>query len=361
MSLWGVQPKIDADIGDDNSSAEGSPEKIKKRRGKKKLLDRDDYTASIHSSDGGSDSGTEISSVVPDELPTGVAKRTKQRGLTSTLAQDHAQKLDENYCGLCGTIHEPRACHMVQTPDNLAEYRAMLMEVTNEETEPIEIRVSGLVRGQSMCLLVAQRAAIQAIDETLLKMGKLDMIKGQPAYLADKSQKRKKPHEPDQGENAIQHVKKARKPRKPRKFHGITTTQMDLSQPWKVLTPTYEAPVNSLTWKIPTVPALPPAVDITSRASSSNGPGPSFSTNPPRSVKKAKISSFSTFAITGDSQCLLCGGSKHTFRDCPIPKGGIEKWVIHSIRFCPQFINGPINAFQDRRALPEVVKSPGKR
>jgi len=155
MSSWGVQPKIDVDIGDDGSSAEGNQEKPKKRRGKKKLLDRDDYTASIHSSDGGSESGTDMSSVVPDELPMGMAKRTKQRGLTSTLAQDYAEKLDENYCGLCGTIHEPRACHMVQTPDNLAAYRAMLMEVTNEEAEPIDIRVSGLVKGLSMDLLVA--------------------------------------------------------------------------------------------------------------------------------------------------------------------------------------------------------------
>ena len=321
----GVQPKLDVDIGDDGSSAEGSPEKPKKRKGKKKLLDRDDYTASIHSSDGGSESGTDISSVVPDELPMGVAKRTKQHGLTSNLAQNYAERLHENYCGLCGTIHEPRECHMVQNPDNLAEYREMLMEVTNEETEPIDIRVSGLVQRLAMCLLVVQRAAIQAIDETLSKMGKLDMIKGQPVYLADKPQKRKKPHEPDQGENATQHVKKVRKHRKPRNSHGITATQMDLSQPWNTLAPTQGAPVNTLTWKIPTIPTLPPAVDTTAMASGSNGPGSSIPTGPLRPVKKAKISSFSTIATTGDSQCPLCGGPEHNLRDCPIPKGGVEK------------------------------------
>ena len=325
MSSWGVQPKIDVDNGDDGSSAEGSPEKPKKRKGKKKLLDRDDYTASIHTSDGGSESGTDISSVVPDDLPTGVAKRTKQRGLTSTLAQDYVEKLDENYCGLCGTIHEPMACHMVQTPDNLAAYRAMLMEVTNEETEPIEIRVSGLVQGLLVCLLIVQRAAIQAIDETLLKMGKLDIIKGQPVYLVDKPQKRKKPHEPDQGENATQHVKKARKPRKPRKYRGITMTRMDLSKPWNVMVPNHEVPANPLTSTAPTVPALSPAVDITAMASGSNRPGLSFSINTSRPVKKAKISSFSTVATTGDSQCPLCGGPKHELRDCPIPKGGVGK------------------------------------
>ena len=317
VGSWGVQQKVDVDIGDGGSSVEGSPQKSKKRRGKKKLLDRDDYTASIHSSDGGSESGTDISSAVPDELPTGAVKRIKQRGLTSTLAQDYADKLDENYCGLCKTIHEPAACYMVQTPDNLAEYRAMLMEVTNEE--PIERRVSGLAQGLFMCSLVVQREAVQTIDEALSRMGKLDLIKGQPVYLADKPQKRKKPHEPDQGENTTQRVKKARKPRKPRKFHDVTATPMNLSRPWQIMVPNHEAPVNVLTptMTIPTIPAFPPRLDLTT-----SGPGPSFPTNPLRAKKKPKISSFST---TGDSQCPLCDGPKHQLRDCLIPKGGIEK------------------------------------
>ena len=316
-----MQEKVDVDIGDGVSSIEGSPAKSKKRKGKKKLLDRDDYTASMHSSDGGSESGTDIGSVVPDELSMGMAKRAKQRGLTSTLAQDYAEKLDENYCGLCATVHEPAACYMVQTPDNLAEYRAMLMEVTNEE--PIETRVSRLARGLSTCLLAIQREAVQSIDESLLRMGKLDLIKGQPVYLADKAQKRKKPHEPDQSENTTQHVKKPRKPRKPRKVPNLTATQMNVSRRWEILVPNHEAPVNALASTIPAI--LPPKLDITAMASGSRGPGSSFSTELPRPKKKAKISSFSTIATTGDSQCPLCGGPKHQLRDCLIPKGGIEK------------------------------------
>ena len=99
-------------------------------------MDREDYNASIHSSDGGSE--TDASSVVLDEPLLDVIKRAKKRG----LAHGHVDKLDENYCGLCGTIHV-ETCHMVQSPDNLVEYRAMLMEVTNEEA--IEIRVSGFI------------------------------------------------------------------------------------------------------------------------------------------------------------------------------------------------------------------------
>lgn len=90
--------------------------------------------------------------MVPDELPS-VAKRTKQHGFTSTLAQNYAEKLDENYCGLCGTIHDPEACYMVRDSGNLAEYRKTLIEVTNEE--PVDHRVSGSAQGPSISLLIS--------------------------------------------------------------------------------------------------------------------------------------------------------------------------------------------------------------
>ena len=108
-------------------------------------MDRDDYNASIHSSDGGSESGTDANSVVPDE-PLAV-KKMRKRG----LAHGHTEKPNENYRGLCGTVHV-ETCHMVQNADNLAEYRAMLMEVTNEE--PIELRVSGFVPGPYIFVLM---------------------------------------------------------------------------------------------------------------------------------------------------------------------------------------------------------------
>ena len=112
-------------------------------------MDREDYNASVHSSDGGSESGTDADSVVPDE-PL-VVKKARKRG----LVHHHAEKLDENYCGLCGTIHV-ETCHMVQNADNLAEYRAMLMEVTNEE--PIEIRVSDVFPGSFISVLMSYAA-----------------------------------------------------------------------------------------------------------------------------------------------------------------------------------------------------------
>ena len=168
-----------------------------------------------------------------------------------------------------------------------------------------------------------QREAVQAIDEKLLKMGKLDLIKGQPVYLADKSKKRKKPHEPDQGENTTE-LTKVKKPRKPRKPRNITTMQIDLLQPpWKVQN--HEALVNPLTSMTPAAPVLPPTVDATAVASSSKGPRSSFPAGPLRPAKKAKVSAFSTFSPAGNNPCPLCGGPKHKLSDCPVPKGGVEK------------------------------------
>ena len=114
------------------------------------MLDRDDYSVSAHSSDGGSESGTDAGSVAPDEPFLNMVRKTKKRGLAQDLA-----KFDGNYCGLCGTVHTD-TCHMVQNADNLVEYRAMLMEVTNEE--PIEMRVSGPSRGSFSPVLISCEA-----------------------------------------------------------------------------------------------------------------------------------------------------------------------------------------------------------
>lgn len=139
VGSWISQQNLDIVIGSGGSSAENSPERSKKKKGKKKLLDREDYNASAHSSDVDSGGGTDAGSVAPDDLLVDLVKKTKKRGLTSAIVHDYEDKLHENYCGLCGTIHL-ETCHMVQNPDTLVKYRAMLMEVTNEE--PIGIRVS---------------------------------------------------------------------------------------------------------------------------------------------------------------------------------------------------------------------------
>lgn len=136
LGSWVSQKNLDIGIGSDGSSAGNSPQKFKKSKGKKKLLDREDYADSVHTSDLETDGGTDTTSVAPDDLLEDMVKK-KKKGLTSTVI--YTDIFHENYCGLCGSIHvEP--CHMVQYPSHLVEYRALLMESTN--SEPIEVRVS---------------------------------------------------------------------------------------------------------------------------------------------------------------------------------------------------------------------------
>ena len=150
VGSWMSQQTHDVPIGSDGSSAENSPEKPKKKKGKK-LLDREEYSVSAPSSDAESEGG---SSVAPDDLMVDVVKKTK-RGVTFAPVYGYVDTLNENYCGLCGTIHVD-TCHMVQNPDNLAEYRAMLIEVTNEES--IETRVSCLALESSASGLTSYTA-----------------------------------------------------------------------------------------------------------------------------------------------------------------------------------------------------------
>ena len=105
------------------------------------LLDREDYAVSVHSSD--VESGSDANSVVQDDFLE-VIKRKKKQGFTANVIHDHVDKVDENYCGLCGSIHV-ELCHMVQNAGNLVEYRAMLMET--EYGESMETRVCRLVSG----------------------------------------------------------------------------------------------------------------------------------------------------------------------------------------------------------------------
>ena len=168
-------------------------------------------------------------------------------------------------------------------------------------------------------------------------MGKLDLIEGQPEYLADNPKKRKKPHEPDQGENTGEHMGKGKKPRKPRKPRDNTAMQIDSSQPlmasqpwmvpqqWKALNgQSFISPLAS-SFPIPAIPVLPPAVHLTTMASGSDGSRSLLPTEPLRPPKKAKAPRYSNFTSAGNSVCPLCGGPKHSLPDCPAAKGGVEK------------------------------------
>lgn len=154
-------------------------------------------------------------------------------------------------------------------------------------------------------------------------MGKLDLIKGQPAYLVEESKKRKKPHESDHGENTTGRSVKVKKPRRPKNAPEIVLNRNDPPAQWK--TPNHQFVGNPLAPTIQMYPAPHSAFHVTAMPGSSKVSGSSFSTDPLRPAKRAKAPAYSTFIPTINSMCLLCGGPKHNLRDCPIPKGGIEK------------------------------------
>ena len=157
-------------------------------------------------------------------------------------------------------------------------------------------------------------------------MGKLSLLKGQPAYFVDKSRKRKTSHESGHGENMTGSPEKGKQPRMSQ-FPVVPQNQANLSQPWKI--PNYQAlnyqPFNQpFVTTIPYTTTLPSIVDVTGIPSGSKQPGVS-STDPARPAKKAKVLGTPTLTSTGDNACPLCGGPKHQLRDCLVPKGGVEK------------------------------------
>lgn len=151
-------------------------------------------------------------------------------------------------------------------------------------------------------------------------MGKLDLVKGQPPYLAEKSKKRKNPHESDHGENATGHSEKVKKPRKPKNLPQIAPMPNDPTKQWRILN--RQAAATSSTSVVQFDPVPTPTVHVTTVPGSSKS---SFPVDPIRPVKRAKPLGPSTFTPAGDYTCPLCDGPKHELRDCPVPKGGVEK------------------------------------
>jgi hypothetical protein len=84
-------------------------------------------------------------------------------------------------CGLCGQRHHGGSCVMVARSENLAEYREML--IFHADDEPWEERV-GLMFSFNFNLVNPwiKCAAVQAIDEILVKRSHVHLIAGQPLH-----------------------------------------------------------------------------------------------------------------------------------------------------------------------------------
>ena len=65
--------------------------------------------------------------------------RRRQKNHDRTLSpidnRQHASERQQGeFCGLCGKVHQPGHCSMTESPENLAQYRLMLMQHAGDET-----------------------------------------------------------------------------------------------------------------------------------------------------------------------------------------------------------------------------------
>ncbi|KAF8519115.1 P-loop containing nucleoside triphosphate hydrolase protein [Hysterangium stoloniferum] len=82
---------------------------------------------------------------------------------------------DERPCGLCHGLHGPGECFMTQNPENLVDYRRMLL---TESRETMKLR----------------RAAVQAIDSYLASRGLTHLVKSQGLLFTENSAPLRKKH-----------------------------------------------------------------------------------------------------------------------------------------------------------------------
>ncbi|KAH9944195.1 P-loop containing nucleoside triphosphate hydrolase protein [Epithele typhae] len=139
--LWGFSEKGQGEIQEE--------EEAKGKLGS----DDSDFHAPASKSDSESDETTDVPMDVDDMLTC-----PNRQSLTGSL---------DDVCGLCAQRHAPGSCVMTEDPENLAQYRLMLMQHAGDET-PEE-----------------RRAAIRVIDETLYHLGKIKLIYGQPLHLVE--------------------------------------------------------------------------------------------------------------------------------------------------------------------------------
>lgn len=137
--------------------------KRKKSKGKSAGSDDSDFHAPV--SDPGSDSDNNNDSLMDvddiqmlpalrmspsSELPQIPKKQAKRkhkhrhsdlphRSLSPSRDQQGATAAGAEFCGLCGKRHKQGHCSMTESPENLAQYRLMLMQHAGDET--IEERV----------------------------------------------------------------------------------------------------------------------------------------------------------------------------------------------------------------------------
>ncbi|KZT02402.1 uncharacterized protein LAESUDRAFT_661821 [Laetiporus sulphureus 93-53] len=321
-----VFPAQNVVLDDGREEGPNTPQQKKRRRKKLNSAKSDDSDAyALSGLETGSDSEATTTSLLPEEtlsqLPLASSSAAPGSKVPCSKSSSYAVSYSEARvasknktiqplspiidkedasCGLCGANHGDAPCYMTQSPENLAEYRLMLLLHAGEES------------------LEDRRAAIQAIDQSLYKRGKMYLIYNQPLHLvehpskvADLSNEKHKKEKPTTSTSISSHNDQASSSSASRKEEAQTSdfrangthviVGSSTAGPQPVPRPSY--------WKATAGPAK--------RASS---PTPVAGLPPKRTKLKT------------DAACAVCGRSPHhLIKDCPIVAEGPNR-VKQAIR-----------------------------
>ncbi|KAF9244536.1 hypothetical protein BU15DRAFT_42035 [Melanogaster broomeanus] len=295
---------------------EDSPNKNKgksKKKGRPSNSDAssDAYSVSPGVRDPGDDTDATTDSMegVPDPL-LNLAKPNKQPRYRDALPMplspiQNKRTLpddDEQPCGLCGGTHGPGFCNMMESSQNLVEFREILMNHANEE--PLAYRVP----------------AIEAIEQELYDRGQGHLLVTQPLKLVAN------PNSTSTYEKPRKSHAKRDKPHKDR--HAASSSKVSIppreaaeSLPRE---PVVISPLNLVTQKQSTpqfahnnkdknvdrphvLPFGPPSFPVVLPAKRVPSPDPI----PEASLSKKQKQN-------GSSRCPVCRGAVHPIEDCPI-------------------------------------------
>ncbi|KAI0673358.1 hypothetical protein C8Q78DRAFT_968243 [Trametes maxima] len=324
-----VFPQQSLDLGDTPTKGQNKQKKGKKSKGKSTGSDDSDFHAA-HSdgpseSDGTGEAAMDVEDIemldvrgsspqVPLASMHGLKKHKQKRSrLPNATHRDLSPSLSRHkgvpqeqgeFCGLCGKVHPPGHCSMTDSPENLAQYRLMLMQHAGDET--IEER----------------RAAIRVIDETLHRLGKINLIYGQPLHLIET-------------------------PPQPRAVPLQTAPRVDAQVFRPVATPAQPAAAGpstsslmqhtvSLTTPITTANFPRHTNPTNAVASSSKRPSsPVHMAEAPR-AKKAKDAA-------GKGTCIVCGRTPyHLIKSCPVVAQGPSRISDAIQRLSRESANVPV-------------------
>ncbi|CDO72994.1 hypothetical protein BN946_scf185007.g48 [Trametes cinnabarina] len=332
-----VFPQQTLDLDDTPMKDQNKPKKGRKFNSKSAGSDDSDFHAMMSDiaseSDDAGDMRMDVDDIQllqpRDSTPSAPsASKTENRPSTSDRPQGE-------FCGLCHSFHPPGHCSMTESPENLAQYRLMLMQHAGDET--IEER----------------RAAIRVIDETLHRLGKINLIYGQPLHLVETP--------PQPTLVPLQKHVRVEFQRSVAAERAVSSSMHATAQP---LRNGVSLPSTSARSRIPAVskpqvpPRIPQAPHANAVAGSSKRPSsPVPRIDSPRS-KKAK-------ETAREVGCVVCGRAPlHLVKECPVVAAGpsriseaIQRLSEDPSRGSVVEVLRSILAKQQRRAVKAAAKA----